>query len=120
MYSNDRSVENLILDITDKIGEIDDFMTNVDKSALLKDEKLQAAITRNLQIVTEAMKYMPYHLQRQYPDVPWRQIVSMRNYLTHEYFRVPASIIWNTYKKDLPIIRSFLSNISNRDMDIEQ
>ncbi len=119
MYFNDRSIEHLILDITDKIGEIDDFMTNVDEPSLLRDEKLQAAITRNLQIITEAMKYLPYYVQRQYPNVPWRQIVSMRNYLTHEYFRVPASILWNTYKKDLPIFKSFLQDISTSDKTSE-
>jgi uncharacterized protein with HEPN domain len=35
-------------------------------------------------------------LQDEHPEIPWARIVGMRNFLSHEYFRVDADIVWRT------------------------
>ncbi len=36
------------------------------------------------------------------PEVPWSQIVGMRNRLVHAYFDVDLTILWETVAEALP------------------
>ena len=38
------------------------------------------------------------------PDIPWRDIIAMRNRLIHGYFDVDLNIVWNTVTDELPPI----------------
>ena len=54
------------------------------------------AVVRNFEIIGEAGNHIPLSLQNQYPQIPWKQIVSMRNSLIHEYFGADNNVIWDT------------------------
>ncbi|MCY4356255.1 MAG: DUF86 domain-containing protein [Gammaproteobacteria bacterium] len=46
---------------------------------------------------------------RQYlSNIPWREIVGMRNRLVHVYFDINIDILWTTVKTDLPVLISLL------------
>ncbi|MGB3135165.1 MAG: HepT-like ribonuclease domain-containing protein [Nodosilinea sp.] len=36
------------------------------------------------------------------PQIPWPQIISMRNRLTHAYSDIDTDVIWQTIIEDLP------------------
>lgn len=36
------------------------------------------------------------------PDIPWRDVIGMRNILIHGYFDVNLEVVWNTVQGDLP------------------
>lgn len=38
---------------------------------------------------------MPGNLKDAWPEVPWRQIISMRNWLIHGYDGIDADILWD-------------------------
>jgi uncharacterized protein with HEPN domain len=40
------------------------------------------------------------------PEVPWRQIIGMRNVLTHGYFDIDLDIVWSVVERDLGKLRS--------------
>ena len=42
-------------------------------------------------------------------DIPWRNIVGLRNILVHDYGKVSNSKFWATLKKDIPVLRDFCS-----------
>jgi len=44
------------------------------------------AILYNLVVMGEAVNALPPELIATRPDIPWRDIVDMRNFLSHEYF----------------------------------
>jgi len=54
------------------------------------------AVIRNFEIIGEAGNHIPISIQNQYPQIPWKQIISMRNSLIHEYFGADNSVIWDT------------------------
>lgn len=37
-------------------------------------------------------------------EIPWRQIIGMRNRLMHGYDDVDLAIVWNTDQNDLPLL----------------
>ena len=39
-------------------------------------------------------------------DYLWRDIVDMRNALVHGYITTNASLVWDTYTNDLPLLKS--------------
>ena len=77
----------------------------------------QDAIIRNLEIIGEASVNVSDDLKAQYPDVPWKEMRGMRNFVTHQYFGVELSDIWNTVVNDIPVLKQQIQDIMN---DLEQ
>jgi uncharacterized protein with HEPN domain len=50
-------------------------------------------------------------LRAAHRDVPWAEIVGMRNVLVHEYFGVDVEEIWTTIQHDLPRLKPKLAAI---------
>lgn len=72
------------------------------RSDLENNETFALAVTRLLEILGEAANHVPDEIQEMYPDIPWRQIIGVRNHLIHGYFDVDWDIIWQILSKDLP------------------
>jgi uncharacterized protein with HEPN domain len=66
------------------------------------DAKTQFAVARAIEIVGEAARRIPEDIQVQYPCVPWRKIVGMRNILAHNYDGADPRIIFDTATLFLP------------------
>lgn len=39
--------------------------------------------------------------RREIPEIPWREIIAMRNRLIHAYFDVDLDVVWTTVRDDL-------------------
>jgi len=71
----------------------------------------QDAIIRNLEIIGEATINISDDLKRNYPDVSWKEIKGMRNFVTHQYFGVELSEIWSTVVNDIPLLKKQIQKI---------
>lgn len=67
----------------------------------MADKKTVNAVVRSLEIIGEATGKIPEDVRERYPDVPWEEIIGMRNRLIHEYFGVDLAILWQTIQDDL-------------------
>lgn len=63
------------------------------------------AVIRNLQIIGEAVKNIPIELRKKYPDVEWKKIAGLRDIITHAYFGVEESVIWDIVANKLPKLK---------------
>ena len=45
---------------------------------------------------------MSIELRRRHPEVPWRQVVDIRNLLAHRYRYVDPLIVWQVVVRDFP------------------
>jgi uncharacterized protein with HEPN domain len=78
----------------------------------LQDQKTQDAVTRNLEIIGQAVKDMDTaQLVLSHPDVPWRQIADTRNVLAHQYLGVDNVLIWNIIEHELPALKQTVSEL---------
>lgn len=66
------------------------------------DAMLRLALTRAVEIVGEAAAQVSDAGREECPEVPWQQIVGMRNRLVHAYFDINANILWDTVMLALP------------------
>ena len=69
------------------------------------------AVIRELEILGEAANNISTKTQKLFPELPWRQIIGMRNTLIHAYFDVDYDIIWETVNNDLPPFHHRLKQI---------
>lgn len=72
---------------------------------------LQLALVRLVEIVGEAAGRVSKDTQRRHPEIPWPQIVSMRNRLIHGYDFVDHDILWQTIQEDLPLLIEVLLSV---------
>jgi uncharacterized protein with HEPN domain len=63
---------------------------------------LTLALVQLAQIVGEAASRVSEPKRVQYPQIPWRQIVSLRNRLIHGYDTIDLEILWQIVKNDMP------------------
>jgi len=77
----------------------------------------QDAIIRNLEVIGEATFHISDDLKRNYPDISWKEIRGMRNFVTHQYFGVELSEIWSTVIHDIPLLKNQIQKIID---DIEK
>jgi len=80
------------------------FVEGLDYEGFETDEKAVYAVIRAFEIIGEAARQIPDNMQKDNPDIPWREITGMRNKLTHEYFGVNTKVVWRTVHEDLPVI----------------
>lgn len=56
----------------------------MDRPQFLADEKTIDAVVRNLEIVREAVRWLPEEFKRQHAAIPWTQIAGLRNRIVHD------------------------------------
>jgi len=81
------------------------------RADLDSDRVLELALVRLLEIVGEAAGRVPDEQRARYAQIPWRQIVSLRNRLIHGYDAVDKDILWQVIVQDLPPLISALEAI---------
>ncbi|MGE3385677.1 MAG: DUF86 domain-containing protein, partial [Bdellovibrionales bacterium] len=74
----------------------------------MKSDLHKSAVVRELEAIGEAAKFISEETKLKFPDIPWAQIVGMRNKLIHEYFNVDDSIVWEVAKTQLPAMETKL------------
>ena len=75
------------------------------------DLKLTLSLVKLLEIVGEAAGQVTGRGQAQVPDIPWADIIGMRNRLVHAYFDLNLDILWQTVRQDLPPLVAALERV---------
>jgi len=94
-------------DMLEAIGKIEEYASR-GRDAFLQDELLQVWMTHHIQIIGEAAANLSPGFREHYRDLPWADIVAMRNVVVHEYFGIDLSEIWDTVQADIPELKSRL------------
>jgi uncharacterized protein with HEPN domain len=64
-------------------------------------EMAVSAILREIRIVGEAVNSLPDAVIAKRPEIAWRQIAAMRNFLIHEYFNIDEAVVEDVIANDL-------------------
>jgi len=68
-----------------------------------------------LEILGEAANRIPREEQARYPEIPWPQIIGLRNRLIHGYDSIDFDIMWQIVTIDLPPLVATLEKIVESD-----
>lgn len=81
------------------------------REELAANRVLQLALTQLVEIIGEAANRMSQPTQSRHPEIPWLQIIGMRNRLVHGYDVIDFDLLWDTITTDLPPLIDALQEI---------
>ena len=91
--------------ILEAIETIESYIAEADYESFAGNRMMVDAVIRELAIIGEAASNITADFQRSHPEMPFRRMRTMRNFLIHEYFGVNTRTVWDTCKDDLPTLK---------------
>ena len=79
----------------------------------LANRTIKQAVTRNIEVIGEAVKLVSENIRNKNPDVPWQKIARTRDMLIHHYFDVDDKELWKIVADDLPALKTSIQKILN-------
>jgi uncharacterized protein with HEPN domain len=64
-----------------------------------------ALTRRRAQIIGEASRSLPEDVRALAPEIPWSNIIRMRNILVHGYVDIDTDIVWEAATRDVPNLK---------------
>jgi len=92
-------------DILDNIDAIGEFSADMEYDAFRADRKTLYAVTRALEIISEATKRLPAEIKDCYPEIDWIAVAAAGNIYRHEYESVDEKLVWHTVQQGLEGLR---------------
>jgi len=102
-------------DILEAADRIERYTKNTSFEEFSSDTMRSDAVIRNFEVIGEAVKNIPEDLKKKYPDTDWRRIAGFRDILSHAYFGVRLTILWDTIWNHLPALKSEVREILRRE-----
>ena len=103
----------LVRHILDAIAKIEGYTKEFNQSDFEENFLVQDAVIRNIILIGEAAKNVPYDFKKKFTHIEWKQIVGMRNKVVHEYFVIDVETVWNVIQRDLPELKQAFSKLLN-------
>jgi len=85
---------SFLIDITDCIIDINEFTNKIQFHEFEKDKMRRLAVERQLEIIGQAANKISSETQNLLDNIPWSNIIGLRNKLAHDYGEILAERIW--------------------------
>jgi uncharacterized protein with HEPN domain len=96
------SIKLALYDIRDNVLLAREFVEGLSGEGFSASRLHVYAVTRALEIISEASRRLPDDLSDRHPELPWRSIRDVGNFYRHQYDNVAASYVWETVTVHLP------------------
>lgn len=76
-----------------------------------REKKTYDAVLMQLINIGEMVNRLSEDFLEKHNELPWHQIIGMRNQIAHGYFDIDPKEVWDTAKKDLPVLKKQIEKI---------
>lgn len=93
-----------LVDIRENIQLARKFVSGQTYETFRNDDLVFYAVTRCLEIISEASRRLPAELKLRHPDIPWADMAGAGNIYRHDYEDVQHRLVWGTVQIRLPAL----------------
>jgi uncharacterized protein with HEPN domain len=91
------------------------YTSGMSREALAENELVTDAVLRNIEVIGEATKNLPDDVRATMPDIEWKKIAGMRDWLSHVYYRVDSDIVWDVVETKIPELLRAIQGFQDED-----
>jgi uncharacterized protein with HEPN domain len=97
--------------IRDAVEKIERYIAGMDYDDFIRNDMMIDAVVRELEIIGEATNNLDEGFRKKHSEIPFRDIIDMRNILIHNYAGVNTKIVWDTCKRNLPQLKKIILEV---------
>ena len=90
------------------------FAEGKERKDLDGERMLVLSVIKEIEMIGEAAAKISVEVRGKKSQIPWNDIVGMRNHLVHGYFDVDLDLLWNTIEHNLPVL---VMNLKKRNIN---
>ena len=83
----------------------ENYLVGFQYNTFSNDKRTYDAVLMQLVNIGEMVNRLSPEFVEKNKELPWHQIIAMRNQITHGYFQIKTEVIWKTVKEDLPLLK---------------
>ena len=102
----------IIRKITKRIESTLSYCEGASLEDFTSNTMLQEACVFNLLQIGEAANHLSDEFKTRFTNIPWHQIIGLRNRLVHDYDGIRLVIVWETIQNDFPGLKKQLEQIT--------
>src|SRR5258708_17672105 len=99
-----KSVDTALRDILHHIDLAAKFSAGFNRASFKLDIKTVYAVTRCLEIISEASRRLPDKIKARHPAIGWKQMAGAGNVYRHDYEDDAAEVESETVERDFPML----------------
>ena len=100
----DRSDRVRLHHMLDAAREALSFIDWKTRPELNENRMLVLSLVKEVEIIGEAAYRISESSRNKFPDIPWADVIGMRNRLVHAYFDINLDVLWQTLVGDMPLL----------------
>lgn len=97
--------------IIDAIQQIEEYIYEISYEIFCQNRMINDAVQKELENIGEACRNLTDDFREKHSNIPWSEIIGMRNKISHQYFSVDLRTVWDTIKNDLPLLKVWVNVI---------
>ena len=98
-------------DIVEAAEHISNFLASVAREQFVASELLRSAVAHKLTVIGEAASRLSKEFKDRHSEIPWAQIVGLRNVAVHYYFGIRWEDVWVAATIEAPTLGQQIAHI---------
>lgn len=103
-HDREQRDRDALVDIFNAASEAVGFNEDLTCDQFLADRKTQLAVLHLITLIGEASRRTDASFRMHYNELPWPQMMGIRNIIVHEYDSVDMMLVWDVLTRDLPAL----------------
>lgn len=104
----DRAWRCYLRDMIEAAEKVVSYTDGIDRASFFERGLVYDATIRNLELLGEAANRLPEEVRDRRSEIPWRNMIDLRNRLIHGYFGVDDDIVWGVVENEIPALITVL------------
>lgn len=103
--------KGIILQIIKRCNRVIEKVSYISETEFALNDDTKEVVCFNLFQIGELANGLSVEFVNEYNQMPWKQIIGMRNRIVHGYDTINLEIVWNTANKSIPELKKYCKEI---------